>query len=100
MDDLAELQSEHLGALHTELLQDAPWVARVTGLEGDKASVVWMEGDYNKQWKVAKRRVKGKLVEWRDCVDKCTGILYAFELTKTDRATVDALKSLYNEYCS
>ena len=103
MDDLADLQSGHLVALRTESLQDAPWVARVTGLEGDKVSVVWMEGDYNKQWKVAKRRVKGKLVEWTDCVDKCTIILYAFELTKTDRlkkATVDALKSLYNEFCS
>jgi len=59
-------------------------------------------GDYNKQWKVTKHRFKGKLQEWTDCVDKCSIILYGFELTKANRLrkpTVDALMALYNEFC-
>ena len=103
MDDREDLQSGHLVALRTESLQDAPWIAQVTGVEEDKISVVWMEGGYNKQWKVAKHRVRGKLVEWTDCVEKCTIVLYAFELTNAGRlrkATVDALKSIYNECCN
>ena len=102
MDDLAGLESGDLVALRTETLQDAPWIGQVTGMEGDKISVVWMEGDYNKQWKVAKHRFRGKLQEWTDCVDKCSVILYGFELTKANRLrkpTVDALMALYNEFC-
>jgi len=102
VDDLAGLEIGDLVALRTETLQDAPWIGRVTGMEGDKISLVWMEGDYNKQWKVTKHRFKGKLQEWTDCVDKCSIILYGFELTKADRLrkpTVDALMALYNEFC-
>ena len=102
MDDLTGLQSGHLVAVLTESLQDAPWIAQVTEIEGDKVSVVWMEGDYNQQWKVAKHSVKGKLVEWRDVVEKHTIILYAFQLTKASKlrkTTVNALKSLYNKCC-
>ena len=42
-------------------------------------------------------------VDRMDNVDKCSIILYGFELTKTNRLrkiTVDALKSLYNKLCS
>jgi len=62
----------------TETLQDAPWIAQVTGMEG-RRSVVWMEGDYNKRWKVTKHRFKGKFQEWTDCVDKSSIILRGFD---------------------
>ena len=51
---------------------------------------------------MTKHRFKGKLQEWTDCVDKCSIILYGFELTKANRLrkpTVDALMALYNEFC-
>ena len=53
----------------------------------------------NGKWQNTELR-EGKLVEWTDCVEKCTTISYAFEVTKTDRlrkATVNALK-VYTMY--
>jgi len=61
VDDLAGLEIGDLVALRTETLHNAPWIGRVTGMEEDKISLVWMEGDYNKQWKATKHRFKGKL---------------------------------------
>ena len=47
MDSFAGLQIGDLVALRTETLQDAPWIVQVTGTEGEKISIVRMEGDYN-----------------------------------------------------
>ena len=47
MDSFAGLQIGDLVALRTETLQDAPWIVQVTGMEGEKISIVRMEGDYN-----------------------------------------------------
>ena len=47
MDSFTGLQIGDLVALSTETLQDAPWIVQVTGTEGAKISIVWMEGDYN-----------------------------------------------------
>ena len=102
-DDLSQLQNGHLVAFRTELLEDAPWIGKVVGTKKNQITVVWMEGGYNKPLKIAKHQVRGKLIEWTDNVDKCSIILYGFELTKTNRlrkTTVDALKSLYNELCT
>jgi len=52
MNDLAGLQSRNLVALCTVTLLDVPRIAWITGMEGEKISVVGMEGDYNKLWKV------------------------------------------------
>jgi len=103
VDDLRGLKSGHLVAFHTESLEESPWIGKVVATKKNQVTVVWMEGGYNKPLKIAKRQVRGKLVEWTDNVDKCSIILYGFELTKTNRlrkTTVDALKSLYNELCS
>ena len=103
MNDFTSLHSGNLVAVRTESPEDAPWIARVTGVQADTVEVVWMEGTYSKSWKVAKHVMNGKLVEWTDCIEKCTIILYDFKLTKAGRlrkTTVDALKSLYREYCS
>ena len=74
----------------------------MVGTKKNQITVMWMERGYNKRLKIAKRQVRGKLIEWTDNVDKCSIILYGFELTKTNRlrkTTVDALKSLYKELC-
>jgi len=47
VDSFAGLQIGNLEALCTETLQDAPWIIQVTGTEGEKISIVRMEGDYN-----------------------------------------------------
>ena len=44
MDSFAGLQIGDLVALRTETLQDAPWIVQVTGTEGEKSSIVRMEG--------------------------------------------------------
>jgi len=44
VDSFAGLQIGDLVALRTETLQDAPWIVQVTGMEGEKISIVRMEG--------------------------------------------------------
>ena len=94
-------------AVRTEREEDAPWIARVTTVDPrkDEIDVIWMEGKYNRQWKVAKTIVKrGRsraFVEWKDTVAKASIILYGFELTNASRLkqdTVRELKELYNQY--
>ena len=94
-------------AVRTETKEDAPWIAKVmnVGPMKDDIDVIWMDGDYNKQWKVAKmmvRRGRSRVsVEWKDMVAKASVILYGFELTNSSRLkqdTVRELKELYNEY--
>ena len=47
-------------ALRTEKKEDAPWIARVTAADPrrDYVNVVWMDGNYSGQRKVAKTTVK------------------------------------------
>jgi len=48
VDSFAGLQIGDLVGLCTETLQDEPpWIVQVTGMEGEKISVVRMEGEYN-----------------------------------------------------
>ena len=91
----------HLVAVRTEREEDAPWIARVTAVDPgkDNVDVIWMEGKYNGQWKVARR--SRALVEWRDSVPKACIILYGFELTSASRLkkeTIRELKELYSHY--
>lgn len=94
-------------AVRTERKEDAPWIARVTAVvpRKDEIDVIWMEGKYSRQWKVAKtmvRRGRSRAsVEWKDTVAKASIILYGFELTNASRLkqdTVKELKELYNQY--
>ena len=40
--------------------EDAPWIARVIAVDPrkDEIDVIWMEGNYSRQWKVAKTMVR------------------------------------------
>ena len=94
-------------AVRTEREEDAPWIARVIAVDPrkDEIDVIWMEGNYSRQWKVAKtmvRRGRSRVsVEWEDTVAKASIILYGFELTNSSRLkqdTVRELKELYSQY--
>ena len=95
------LQVGHLVALRTEKSEDAPWIARVTSQDDSNINIVWMEGSYNRRWKIAQVRSGRALVDWKDSVPKACIIMYGFELTNTQRLrkeTVSELKELYKQY--
>ena len=89
-----------LVAVRTEREEDAPWIARVTAVDPgkDAIDVIWMEGKYSGQWKVAKMRRGRALVEWRDSVEKACIILYGFELTGASRLKEDTIRELKESY--
>ena len=72
----------------------------------EEIKIVWLEGEYNKQWKTARHQDpnhRGRMVEWRDTIPKSSIILFDFKLTTTNRlrkVTVENLKKLYAEYNS
>ena len=84
----------------TENEEDAPWIARVTGTCDDGVEVVWMEGSYVGQWKVATIKRGRRHIEWKDKVLDDSIIMYGLNLTDTnclDKDTVDGLKKLYKQ---
>ena len=85
----------HLIAVRTESVEDAPWIARVIGIRGDKVQIAWMEGGYDMPWNILKVKVRRRMIEWRDSVAKCTIILYGYKAQKLHQTTIDTLKSLY-----
>lgn len=89
-----------LVAVRTEREEDAPWIARVTAVDPGKSAVdvIWMEGKYSGQWKVAKIRRGRALVGWRDSVEKACIILYGFELTGASRLRKDTIRELKETY--
>ena len=51
----------------TENEEDAPWIARVTDTcDDDRVELVWMEGSYAGQWKVATVKIGRRHIEWKD----------------------------------
>ena len=50
-------------AILTETLEEAPWLAQVTKVEGRNLSIIWMEGSYTSSWKVATVRQGSKTVD-------------------------------------
>ena len=90
----------HLIAVRTEREEDAPWIAKVTAVdpEKDEVDVMWMEGKYNGQWKVAQVRRGRVLVEWKDSVAKACIIMCGFELTSTSRLKRDTIRELKESY--
>ena len=61
---------------------------------------MWLEGGYNRPWKVARRKEGCISVEWTDTAPKTAVILYDFELTPRDRlrkATMKHLKDAYSK---
>ena len=63
--------------------------------------IVWLEGTYNKAWKVSKRRDpnnRRRIVDWTDRIPLSSVLLFDFELTKRNllrKTTVDHLKKAY-----
>ena len=72
-------------------------------IEESEIKIVWLEGAYNKSWKVAKTRDpknKRKLIDWMDTIPKSSVILFDFEFITTNhlrKKTVEHLKKAYAE---
>lgn len=87
-------------AVLTETEKDAPWIARVTSTcEDGSVEVVWMEGTYDGQWKVATFKKGRRLIEWKDNISHDSIIMYGVELVDgcLDKTIVDELKDLYKQ---
>ena len=100
--DLSSLEVGHLVALFTEQLSDAPWIGKVDKIEEETVDVTWLDGGYRKPWKVATRREGRKVVQWKDTVSKDSIILFAFQLTKANRLSAEAVRNLqkiYSDMC-
>ena len=72
-------------------------------MEESEIEIVWLEGAYNKSWKVAKTRDpknKRKLIDWTDTIPKASIILFDFEFTTTNhlrKKSIEHLKKAYAE---
>lgn len=100
--NLSGLAIGHIVAFRTSSLDEAPWLGRCIAVTDDSVEVVWLEGGWNKEWKESKIRKGRKLEEWRDTVCKESIILYAIELTKSNRlktSTIKYLKEQYSQLC-
>ena len=100
--NLPGLTNGHIVAVRTSTVDEAPWLGRCIAVSDDTLEVVWLEGGWNKQWKESKIRKGRKMEEWRDIICKDSIILYAIELTKTNRlkaATIKYLKEQYSKLC-
>ena len=89
-----------LVALNVENCHLRPLIAKVLEVNMETIDIVWLEGSYNKSWKVAKKRERRTLVDWVDTVPKSSVILFDFQLTKTNRlrkATIEHLKEEYTK---
>ena len=65
--------------------------------------VVWLDGEYDKPWKVAHHRDpqnRQKMVDWKDILPKSCIILFDFQFTSTEhlrKATIEHLKKAYSD---
>ena len=104
VEDTTSLSKGDLIAVICENCDLEPTIARVEEISCTDVEIVWLEGAYDKAWKVAKHRDprnKSRMVEWRDAVPKESIILFAFELTATRhlrKRTIDHLKSIYSDF--
>lgn len=90
-------------AVQTEVEADAPWIAKVVDVFDHEVGIVWMEGSYSSQWKVAKVKNGKKVVDWKDKVSRESIVLCGFDFTPSSRLkkkTVKELKELYSQYFS
>ena len=90
----------HLVALNVENCHLRPLIAKAFEVNADTVDALWLEGNYTKLWKVAKRKEGRTLVEWADSVPKSSILLFDFQLTKTNRlrkAIIEHLKEAYTK---
>ena len=101
--DISTLSANQLVAVQCENCELEPLIARVEGIKQDDVEIVWLEGKYNKSWKVAKHldpKNRRKKVDWKDVVPKSSIILFDFKLTASNhlrKSTVEHLKKAYLE---
>ena len=80
-----------------------PLLGKVLKVVDEGVENVWLKGEYNKSWKVAKQRDprnKRKMVDWTDTIPKASIILFDFELTTINRLrnrSIEHLKKAYAE---
>ena len=101
--DISTLSANQLVAVQCENCELEPLIARVEGIKQDDVEIVWLEGKYNKSWKVAKHldpKNQRKRVDWKDVVPKSSIILFDFKLTASKhlwKSTLEHLKKAYLE---
>ena len=94
------IEKGQLVAFNVENCHLRPLIARVTDVDDDTMDVLWLDGGYNKAWKIAKKREGRAMVDWVDNVPKSSVILFDFQLTSKNRlrkATIEHLKEAYNK---
>ena len=92
------LKEGDIVAILTETLEEAPWLAQVTKVEGRNLSIIWMEGSYTSLWKVATVRQGSKTLEWRDRVSVKTVVLSGISLTENKKLTTDLVSEIKDTY--
>ena len=100
VDNMDIIDKGQLVALNVENCHLQPLIAKVLEVNANTIDVVWLEGNYTKLWKVAKRKEGRTLVDWTDSVPKSSILLFDFPLTKTNRlrkAIIEHLKEAYTK---
>ena len=90
-------------AVHCENCDKEPLLGKVREICEDDIHIVWLDGEYTKQWKESKQRDpknRKKFIDWTDTIPRSSIILFDFELTATKhlrKTTVDHLKKVYEQ---
>ena len=53
-------------------------------ISGDDIHIMWLIGEYGKQWKTSKQRDptnRNRLIDWTDTISRSSTVLFDFELT-------------------
>ena len=89
-------------AVQTEVEADAPGIAKVVDVYDHEVGIVWMEGSYSSQWKVAKVKNGKKVMDWNDSFKRINRLVWIefTALLRLKRKTVKELKELYSDYFS
>ena len=97
-----ELSGGHLVAVQCENCSNEQLLARIVQVFDTNIEVVWLKGEYDKSWKVARHRDpqnRRKMVDWKDILPKSCIILFDIELTSTNhlrKATIEHLRKAYS----
>ena len=67
-------------AVQTEVEVDAPGIAKVVDVYDHEVGIVWIEGSYSSQWKVAKVKNGKKVMDWNDKVSRESIVLCGLNL--------------------
>lgn len=101
--DLSTLSTGQLVAVHCENCDKEPLLGKVRDISGDDIHIVWLDGEYSKQWKISKQRDptnRKKLIDWTDTIPRSSIILFDFELTAAKhlrKTTIQHLRKVYEQ---